>query len=922
MAKNTSAGAYVAAGGSTRNKKKQKDTKKEIEQRKARERLLKQQAELKRKQEKEKTEASQKYVAAGNAARSTRAKQTAKNSASAPRQGWIKDSSGNITTQAQKTKTRDTSAGAYVAAGSGPITTPRLTAPDVTKITQYAPGTVESIASFSRLTPEEKLAAGWAGGGGKTWEPEMTLPSAPGSYLPGAAPDQTKALADMTEQAAAGKKAKDWANYTNQLGTRRNRTADSGTQAARDLINRQYDESIKAGQAEADRQFYEDNEALYRAEQEAMALYGNLPAEALEKVAEDAIAAGNEYNALVSGNKRKQDEVENIRIEKTQVNDLFKLGDIAQEISQAQETPERFRAIVEAGKQAEDNHYEKAYNDDNLLNGLAQNGTPEQRKIAAMIGGGDLLAGTFIRKEAFMTEEERDTINYYYGIGAPEEADAFYRLIERDLDKRKSDFLTENRAAYMKENDSGWMRAYETGSNISSGIAGNFGMLGETIGQKIQNEVTGEHRNVNMYGISGTLKRNEEITREALVEGLPPEMAALVDMGLGIGKTLPVLAAGPAAAPALMGAQTAGDTMYGAGKRGGNVNQMLQAGAISGAVDAAMSAIPAQAFYKLAGSAPESAEAFARGVLKQAGLAATDAGVSSYAQTLADLYVMGENSYYEQYRMGLMANGMSEAEATREANMEFFVREPVMEMALGAGGGAIMGSAAQALEIMTHRFRNSKLKAAQEKIWEEFVRETNRMTAQERGTSTPLLDELLGKEVMDEITGRTGGVTYGPGMEYVTPEGMRFSGGEVEQTTPGMAFSKGGNGDSQFPQGYSLPELIQDNSEWYEVGDNGDIMISDSAYITAKEGGKHYGKYADALKWKDNQVNKAYNSYVYQVELHHDKIAHPEKYIEDWNQKLLKEQLGYLKKWKKDAMRNAQEASIMQGILRERGVTK
>ena len=157
-------------------------------------------------------------------------------------------------------------------------------------------------------------------------------------------------------------------------------------------------------------------------------------------------------------------------------------------------------------------------------------------------------------------------------------------------------------------------------------------------------------------------------------------------------------------------------------------------------------------------------------------------------------------------------------------------------------------------------------------------------------------------------------------MEYVTPEGVRFSGGEVEQAAPGMAFSKGGNGDSQIPQGYSLPELIQDNSEWYEVSDNGDIMISDSAYITAKEGGKHHGKYADALKWKDNQVNKAYNSYVYQVELHHDKMRNPEYYTDDWGAKSQIEQIRALEKWQKDAMRNAQEASIMKGILQERGI--
>ena len=92
--------------------------------------------------------------------------------------------------------------------------------------------------------------------------------------------------------------------------------------------------------------------------------------------------------------------------------------------------------------------------------------------------------------------------------------------------------------------------------------------------------------------------------------------------------------------------------------------------------------------YKLAGSTPKSITGFARGVLKQAGLSATEAGVSSYMRTLADLYVMGEDSRYEQYRRGLTAKGMSGEEATREANMEFFLREPVMEMAQGAGGGA------------------------------------------------------------------------------------------------------------------------------------------------------------------------------------------------------------------------------------------
>ena len=172
------------------------------------------------------------------------------------------------------------------------------------------------------------------------------------------------------------------------------------------------------------------------------------------------------------------------------------------EISAAQESPDYFAAAVEAGKQSGNNWYEQAYSDGNFLNRFAQNGTPEQKQAVAMIGGNDLLAGAFLRKEAFLTGDERDVLNYYCGIGAPEEAEAFYQLIERELDKRKSDFLTENRAAYMAEHDSGLMRAYEAGNNIASGIAGNFGMLGETLGQKLQNAATGEYRDVNLYDVA------------------------------------------------------------------------------------------------------------------------------------------------------------------------------------------------------------------------------------------------------------------------------------------------------------------------------------------------------------------------------------------------------------------------------------
>ena len=654
----------------------------------------------------------------------------------------------------------------------------------------------------------------------KSWSAAAQLPAAPGSYLPGAARDVWTDFADAGKEIDDDIRAREWVDYTNRLGKP---GVSAEEQSARNAVNEGYGQMIGGMQAAADQKFNEESGDLYALGQDVSMLYHPVPGEAGEELTKQAIAAADEYNARTAGNQARQEAVNEVRREKTAVNDWFKLQDVAREISAAQESPDYFAAAVEAGKQSGNNWYEQAYSDGNFLNRFAQNGTPEQKQAVAMIGGNDLLAGAFLRKEAFLTEDERDVLNYYCGIGAPEEAEAFYQLIERELDKRKSDFLTENRAAYMAEHDSGLMRAYEAGNNIASGIAGNFGMLGETLGQKLQNAATGEYRDVNLYGVAGTLKRNEEITRDALVEGLSPEMTALVDMGLGVGKFLPALAAGPAA-PIVAGVESAGEAAYDAGKRGGSVEQMLQAGAVSGAVDAALSALPARELYKLAGSTPKSITGFARGVLKQAGLSATEAGVSSYMRTLADLYVMGEDSRYEQYRRGLTAKGMSGEEATREANMEFFLREPVMEMVQGAGGGALTAGAAQALEIMTHRFSNWRLKVAQERIWEKFVQETNGLTARERG--------LFGGEDLQQSPD----YDYAPDMEYVTPEGVRFSGGEVEIPQNNIVFSK-----ASFPDGKQYTK-IDVGQELFEGVTENDYPKIAKKIIMEKFGGKVIGE--------------------------------------------------------------------------------
>ena len=130
------------------------------------------------------------------------------------------------------------------------------------KVTQYAPGPAESIAPFLQLDPEEKLAAGWAGGrkgGVSAWEQP---------FAAGAVPDQTKILSEMTAKAAEGEKAKDWADYTNQLGTgndtqaKSTKSVDAATQPG--LYEKWYivDQSYKAFNDQIDAQLAEQEKSL------------------------------------------------------------------------------------------------------------------------------------------------------------------------------------------------------------------------------------------------------------------------------------------------------------------------------------------------------------------------------------------------------------------------------------------------------------------------------------------------------------------------------------------------------------------------------------------------------------------------------------------------------------------------------------
>lgn len=93
---------------------------------------------------------------------------------------------------------------------------------------------------------------------------------------------------------------------------------------------------------------------------------------------------------------------------------------------------------------------------------------------------------------------------------------------------------------------------------------------------------------------------------------------------------------------------------------------------------------------------------------------------------------------------------------------------------------------------------------------------------------------------------------------------------------------------------------------------------SDDVLQKAKEGTRHSGIYKDAINKSEARLRKSIESHEEQVKEHIEKLNNPEKYDVEWNKKTEQQKRGLLKKWEKDAKRNAEQAEIERRVLDER----
>jgi len=96
------------------------------------------------------------------------------------------------------------------------------------------------------------------------------------------------------------------------------------------------------------------------------------------------------------------------------------------------------------------------------------------------------------------------------------------------------------------------------------------------------------------------------------------------------------------------------------------------------------------------------------------------------------------------------------------------------------------------------------------------------------------------------------------------------------------------------------------------------IKSADKAYDVAKNGGKHFGEYKNYVNRTDRELVDSVASHMKNVEEHIDKLANPEKYIDDFANKTERDIQGQLNQWKTHLLNNQEKANIKSGILKER----
>ena len=288
------------------------------------------------------------------------------------------------------------------------------------------------------------------------------------------------------------------------------------------------------------------------------------------------------------------------------------------------------------------------------------------------------------------TPQEREAYQMMLNLYGQDAADEYMKSLQGELNQRLAGATAQEAASYAQEHPV--LASMRTVLNAPVQGAGMLEMGVEKL----------FGRDVDLYDPRLNLSRETEATRGTVAQNLGGVGGFLYNTGMSMVDNLANMAVygglGSIATTISMGAGSAASAFNSAVERGASENQAMGAAALSGIAEALFEKVSLDNVITLARGG--GLKTVVGNIAKQSGIEASEELFTGIANEIGDRLIMGGLSNYELAMAEYMRNGMSEAEAKKQAAMD-----AAKEIGLGALGGALsgglMGAGGQATAALT-----------------------------------------------------------------------------------------------------------------------------------------------------------------------------------------------------------------------------
>lgn len=328
---------------------------------------------------------------------------------------------------------------------------------------------------------------------------------------------------------------------------------------------------------------------------------------------------------------------------------------------------------------------------------------------------------TWLREQAAAAGADADALNRAYSLFTPNASQtmqAYEEALDRQkkIDQRADDYLelirhriTQRDHARISQSVANMPKPAQAAFGAVSGALVKPFAYAEVAANAAKQAITGDYKpiDINAGGVAATRLANQ--AREATLpdDTLGNLLAStaysmgdnLISLGLSSATGL-----GEAGTLLWLGLSSAGDTSVSNILNGKSSAHAAGMGAASGSIEMLTEKMGLDNLFKIAGSSgARGVKTFVSSLLSQMGSEGGEEVVSEFANMLVDAVANGDDSEYRQYIRNAEQNGVSHDNAVKAANLQFFIKNPVLAGLGGAISGMAFGASGYAFDTATMR---------------------------------------------------------------------------------------------------------------------------------------------------------------------------------------------------------------------------